>query len=115
MRDPEAKRQEAEDRLFMQAAREIHAQGAPWFSILDAAMQVAVENKKLRGWGSLGNRALRLFGAREAEALAPIESGLYAIAGRLQSAGRLEAQSLANGEATANVHLYRLIEEPETA
>lgn len=112
MRDLEAIRQ-AEDALFKKAAKEIHDQGAAWFSLLDVAAQIAVENKRLRGV-SVGNRVMRLvsLGRSQPEPVVTIDDGLYTIAGRLQGDGSLERRRGAEGREVAS--LYRLAEETET-
>ncbi|HVX47746.1 MAG TPA: hypothetical protein VHA05_00065 [Candidatus Saccharimonadales bacterium] len=112
MRDLEATRQ-AEDALFKKAAREVHDQGATWFSLLDVAAQIAIENKKLRSRLSLGDRMLQLFGINRsgAEPAVTIDDGLYAVAGRLQCDGSLEARRAVEGPGATN--LYRLAEKPE--
>lgn len=113
MRDLEATRQ-AEDALFKKAAKEVHDQGVAWFSLLDVAAQIAVENKKLRGGVSVGNRVLHLInlGRSQSDLPVTIDDGLYTIAGRLQTDGSLERRREAEGPEAAS--LYRLTEEPET-
>ena len=103
---------EAEDRLFKKAAREVHEGGVAWFSLLDVAAQIAIENKKINNGRSIGGRVLKFFGMGHgpADAAVTINDGLYTIAGRLTSEGSLEARREVEGP-EAEPHLYRLVEE----
>lgn len=105
---------EAEDRLFKKAARELHDRDIAWFSLLDVAAQIAVENKRINNGRSIGDRVLGFFGIGSSRATpTTIENGLYDIAGRLRSDGSLESRREVEGD-EAEHHLYRLAEDAET-